>query len=133
MSIPSTAEIGVTKMRIGMAAISPPVPCPTADFYGEFEDYCVYIGGYNAIDEIEGSSEDISVYPNPFQNTFAVQFSSQKERLIEVRDISGKVVWLENSGANNIIIDLSSVENGIYLITSTDEEGNRITERIVKQ
>jgi len=113
MTIPSTALTGITKMRIGMiASVSGnPVECPINTAYGEYEDYCVYIGPDASI--AENNQSEISIYPNP--TTSILNIATQQNILqITIQTIDGKIVKSMTYTKNNI--DVSDLPNGIYLI-----------------
>lgn len=73
-SISMGATLGVTKMRIGMSALSAPQPCQSTNFWGEYEDYCVYIGPQTGIGE---ETNGIRIYPNPVSDRLFVQSEEQ--------------------------------------------------------
>jgi len=109
--IPSGAPIGITKMRIGMSAGTAPAICPSSSFYGEYEDYCVYIGPQSGIEE---NNLTLSIYPNPVTDELFIQFS---ETIPEIRifDSSGReVIRLLNY--NGAPIQTAGLSNGLYII-----------------
>jgi serine protease len=119
--IPVSATIGVTKMRIGMSAQASgaPVNCPTLSFYGEFEDYCVYIGPQSGLDEQQ--DHHLSVYPNPA--TAEIFLESDREiRSVCIVDGSGKIV-VSMASYENSPIDIRSLERGLYFIHVTMDGG----------
>ena len=100
-------------MRIGMiASVSGnPVECPINTAYGEYEDYCVYIGPDASI--AENNQSEISIYPNP--TTSILNIATQQNILqITIQTIDGKIVKSMTYTKNNI--DVSDLPNGIYLI-----------------
>jgi hypothetical protein len=128
MSIPNSAIHGITKMRIGMIAASSgtPTECSTANVYGEYEDYCVYIGPEAGISE---SELDFRIYPNPVTSYLQFESSSQIDRLI-IKSIDGKVV--KNIQNPNSQIDVIDLPNGLYLIQVKSESATK-TLKFVKQ
>ena len=65
---------------------------------------------------ISGVEENVllslnSIYPNPVENTL---FFSNFANVVEIFDITGKIVISENNNINSI--DVSSLDKGIYLI-----------------
>jgi hypothetical protein len=126
--IPAVTLDGITKMRIGMAATASTsaVACQSSNFYGEYEDYCVYIGDDAGTDE---NTLEFSVYPNPTQSTININ-SNQQIGFLEIRSIDGKIVKSETY--NNTAIDVSDFTNGIYFITIFSSD-NQSTIKFVKQ
>ncbi len=111
LTIPASALNGITKMRVGMSAIIQPTECPNNSFYGEYEDYCLYIGpdaGVKENDDLE-----LSIFPNPTNSLIYIN-SSQMIQKVEVLSLDGKLVLSEN--IINQQIDVSDLPNGMFLI-----------------
>lgn len=128
MNIPTSAVHGVTKMRVGMTTISSgaPAACTAAIVYGEYEDYCVYIGPEAGVSE---SELDFRIYPNPVTSYLQFESSADIENL-RIQSIDGKTVrTIQNP---NTQIDLIDLPNGIYLIQIKTESASK-TLKLVKQ
>ncbi|MBL0134079.1 MAG: T9SS type A sorting domain-containing protein [Chitinophagaceae bacterium] len=72
-----------------------------------------------------------AISPNPFQNQFSIQLSSDKEQtaVVKLVDMNGKTVkytnWTLNKGLNNTQIQsLQSLNNGIYMVEVTGTDGS---------
>lgn len=127
LTIPSGASIGVKKMRIGMSATAAPETCPVSGFYGEYEDYCVYIGPQAGIEE---NSIQIELFPNPADNEIYLQSNTPVLR-VELIDYTGKIVLISDiSNTNSITVD--KLSSGIYLVKIYSLEG-AYTTKFVKQ
>lgn len=126
--IPLSAPVGVTKIRIGMSALSEPITCPTDNFFGEYEDYCIYIGPQLSIPENEFN---ISIYPNPANDQLFIK-SDAPINQVQIYSAQGKLVHSENEsiGANGI--DISELTSGMYIIQVETEQGIS-TKKFVKQ
>jgi hypothetical protein len=116
--IPADAVNGITKMRVGMVAGSSgaPVTCPTASVYGEYEDYCVYIGAD------AGTAENknlFNIYPNPAHQNLFIDSNSTINQII-IKSIDGKTIKVLNNITKNI--DISYLPNGIYLIDIRNDD-----------
>lgn len=111
ITIPSNALNGITKMRVGMSAINYPVECPNSSFYGEFEDYCIYIGPDAGIEQ--PSQFNLSVYPNPAQ-TYINIVSDITIQHLQILSVDGKVLIEINQPLSQINIE--NLPSGIYLI-----------------
>ncbi|MBD3639138.1 MAG: S8 family serine peptidase [Crocinitomicaceae bacterium] len=126
ITIPITALSGITKMRIGMNGVTTPEPCPTSAFYGEYEDYCVYIGqdaGWNDAQLL------IKVYPNPVHQTLNIE-SSSLIKSIKIFSYDGKEVLFLNESVDQL--DVSSFDKGMYILYLQTENGTQIL-KFVKQ
>jgi len=117
VNIPAGAEIGITKMRIGMSALSEPEVCHTDLYWGEFEDYCVYIGPQTGIGE---NDNDIVIYPNPASHFLEVKTQVQVSA-IQIHSQDGRLVLEPEESCCSI--DISSLSPGIYLLRLTTEAG----------
>ena len=81
----------------------------------------------------EFDSEDIvSIYPNPNNGIFSINFNSTKYSVINlvVSDITGKI--LKNTTARNSQIDLSELSDGVYLVKIITQENSFIKKIIIK-
>uniref|UniRef100_UPI002618CD0E T9SS type A sorting domain-containing protein n=2 Tax=uncultured Psychroserpens sp. TaxID=255436 RepID=UPI002618CD0E len=85
----------------------------------------------------EFSSDSFSIYPNPASDIVNIKNVSNQsiDALIEVYDITGRRVYQNTSDLNNDLqINVSGFENGVYLINITDSNNNiTVTKRIVKR
>jgi Flp pilus assembly pilin Flp len=80
--------------------------------------------------EIENHSRfDFSVYPNPTTGNVNIQSGTPIDQ-IEIYNLLGQLV---NSNTNQNIIDISSVDLGVYFVKVMDENGNIGTQKVVKQ
>jgi Secretion system C-terminal sorting domain/Immune inhibitor A-like, MAM domain len=73
------------------------------------------------------------VYPNPAQSEIFIKpiFGLSSETLGEIRDAAGKLVMQFNlTGKNQIVIDLTNLESGVYFISVFVEDGIASTKLI---
>ena len=84
------------------------------------------------------AEENVSIYPNPFQNSIFVDGleSDGSDLEVIVTDLSGKTVFREsvfgNSYNRRIKIDLPNIAPGIYLASITDRNSISINQKIIK-
>lgn len=80
----------------------------------------------------EPNLANFQAYPNPFDNElkFKTNFPVKK---MELYSMTGQQVYFKESLSESSQIELSHLEQGIYLITLTDPEGNTFTQRVIKQ
>ena len=68
------------------------------------------------VSEITTKQDKVSVYPNPTADYITLQISSkEKPKEVSVYDLSGKLVMQKEINSDRI--DLSSLINGVYLLT----------------
>lgn len=85
----------------------------------------------------DNSIKDFSLYPNPNNGDFNVQFNSTSNEPIElaVFDIRGRQIYQNvytNNGFFNENIQLNNLQSGVYLIKVKDGK-NEITKKFIKQ
>ncbi|MFT5821705.1 MAG: serine protease [Crocinitomix sp.] len=127
ITIPLDAAIGVTKIRFAMAALSEPESCPTSAFFGEYEDYCLYIGPQASIPENELY---LTIYPNPANQELYLESNVAIEK-ITIYSNDGKLV-LSESNLNTGPLNIAALSPGIYIIQVETADGI-INKKFVKQ
>lgn len=86
----------------------------------------------------ELAEENVSIYPNPFENSIYVDGveSNGNDLEVIVTDLSGKTVFRETrfgtSFSQRIKIDLPHIAPGIYLASVTDNNSISINQKIIK-
>lgn len=135
-TVPNGTTSGPTRMRVSMLYNAQPSSCGTLS-YGEVEDYTVNIL-IGTLDVKENTLEQVSVYPNPFNNTLSIKFPIAFQNInIQIFDLSGRIVYSEkkNNNSNTIlsISNLDKLSNGTYLLKLTDLDSNKsIIKKVLK-
>jgi subtilisin-like proprotein convertase family protein len=85
----------------------------------------------------ENSIQDFSLYPNPNNGDFNIQFNSTSNEPISlsVFDIRGRQIYANtysNNGFFNENIQLNNLQSGVYLVKVKDGK-NEITKKFIKQ
>ena len=70
----------------------------------------------------------VSIYPNPAVNSVSIN-SEVEIAEVEIFTLNGQKV-LETTQSSNI--DVSSLSQGLYLVTATDSSGNKTTTKLLK-
>ncbi len=144
ISIPNTAVLGSTRMRISMKFVGqgftnlPSMPCETFD-YGEVEDYCVEIAEPISV-ENSTLNKTLTITPNPFSNQFTVQIEFEQSTDIQVSliNLNGQVISTKTelgvSGQYNVTFSqLSNVAPGIYFVQLLDIESRQFSlQKVIK-
>lgn len=85
-----------------------------------------------SVTENESKFDDLNIYPNPFVDRILIQTESESSiESIKVMDIQGKIVFQEKYQLNKEI-DLSNLENGLYLFRIESDNRNSKTIKIIK-
>jgi len=99
--------------------------------------------GCNSIEEIEIACEtfstelfltsDVSIYPNPFKNQLTIQLpefaGTSKVSLV---DVSGRVLVQQEVTNSGILSGLDELAKGLYFVKITSEDGQTITQKLIK-
>ncbi|MFK8046121.1 MAG: S8 family serine peptidase [Crocinitomicaceae bacterium] len=128
--IPSTSMFGVTKMRVAMTGQTAPTLCANqgGTIYGEYEDYCIYIGDKASVDESELVVPKL--FPNPSSNFVSINSLKKIDKIL-VHDLGGKIVFAIENPINNQFSVLD-FESGIYMV-SIFLDGSVSQQKLIKQ
>lgn len=77
------------------------------------------------IDHINKAGSDIFIYPNPAQNSFTIH-SLPTGAIVNIKEITGKLVF----SSTQTSVDISHLENGIYLV-SIEKYGIIATRKLI--
>lgn len=84
---------------------------------------------------------NLSVYPNPFDNQFTIEFYHQEAKPIDVKlvDLSGKLVldlgrYYPKSGANSFVCRFPNLASGIYYLQAYNQQNETVfTHQIINK
>lgn len=86
------------------------------------------------IGNLLSNASDFKVYPNPVEKYVTIEFADNNERSVSILDESGRMLNDYQIGKHdNIQIDLSHLDAGVYLIKVTRSDGTVTVKRIVRQ
>ena len=132
-TIPTTATLGSTRMRVSLKYNGIPTSCETFS-YGQVEDYTVVIASTAKavfISKTETTGDDaVSLYPNPVTNGVLNISSIENNTDFKIVNQYGKEVI--NGKINNGAVSIASLPTGIYLIEIIGND-KVISKRFVKQ
>jgi hypothetical protein len=89
--------------------------------------------------EEPGLGGTISVYPNPAENTVYVEVKDQKSVLLDltITDLVGKKIFekeiMADAGTNMVPVDVTKLQNGIYILRIADNESSFTKKLIIKK
>jgi len=83
----------------------------------------------------EHSQSFLQVFPNPTSGNITIAFSKGKviSGHVTVRDMVGQICKQLSVTDKNITIDVSSLPQGVYMLTFTDEKNNINTKKFIKR
>lgn len=76
--------------------------------------------------------EVANVYPNPAQNQISVKTENGTIDLLQIYDVTGALQLTATQVTNQSIINIESLDSGIYLVTYSDN-GSVFTQRLIVQ
>ncbi len=97
--------------------------------YGQAEDYGIYFNTNLGISNNNILSEKVKIYPNPVNDI--IRINSENNYSIVLRDINGRELIKRNNFSKDDLINVSSLENGIYLIEIFNNS-ERYIQKIIK-
>lgn len=74
----------------------------------------------------------VSIYPNPVQNELNIT-SKQNFKAVVITSADGRTVFTQNALTNNTKLVLNQLNNGIYNVSLTLENGQTLVSKFVKQ
>lgn len=114
ISIPATATVGTTRMRVMMQYNSVPTSSCGSYTYGQVEDYTLNIvsSGRGDLLDTKDVMTDIKLYPNPVRDILNVSNTASED--YKIFDMGGKLI---NSGKlQRGSVNVSSLVKGAYMI-----------------
>ncbi|MFA5573863.1 MAG: S8 family serine peptidase [Brumimicrobium sp.] len=130
ISIPSTATLGNTRMRVQMSfqpTVSPSLPnvCVTYNG-GEVEDYCVEISeGTSSLVNYNKKSE-VKIFPNPVKDAVTVLREDLSADKVVIYSSVGQVISKISLHQPSTKIDVKDWSNGIYFFHILDKNGQKL-------
>jgi hypothetical protein len=73
------------------------------------------------------------IFPNPVRTSATIKTGQTGMKNHKLVNYSGQAIWEFSTSSTTFNIDFSGMNPGIYLLITTDEQGNRHTAKIVKQ
>ncbi|WP_026709623.1 reprolysin-like metallopeptidase [Flavobacterium filum] len=131
-TVPTTALLGQTRMRVSMKYNASPTSCETFSF-GEVEDYTVNVVSSGREGEVEIEpivSSSIKLYPNPVKDGNLFISSETVYSQFRIINVMGQVVQTGTLSENTV--NVSSLTTGTYLLELVNETSSE-TKRFIKQ
>ena len=84
------------------------------------------------------ASSQISLYPNPALNKVSIKIEADvagRNKQVQVKDLTGKLVQSVafSANSNQLNLDVSSFDSGIYFVNIMVENKNVITKKLIVQ
>ena len=131
-TVPSTATVGTTRMRvrISFANDGAITPCGNAS-YGETEDYRINITATSGLDAL--MELQVPMYPNPTANEVYIDLKEIHDitTRVSVKDLFGKVLYENLQPESLLNIPMASHAKGLYHVVIETTQG-RIVKNLIK-
>ena len=106
--------------------------------YNSVNSSMVYVNVYNGlsgINQLAVNNEQVTLYPNPSNGIIQLAVDNVRLKELKVYDITGKLAYSQptpnpSKDGNNITVDLSNLQNGIYNL-SIISNGGVVNKRVV--
>ncbi|PWB28409.1 M4 family metallopeptidase [Flavobacterium sp. HTF] len=138
ITIPATAALGTTRLRVSMKYNGIPTACESFS-YGQVEDYTVNITAAGTIEEVasndfafatDNTGSEITVYPNPVGNELSISLANKAGATFTITNTLGQQVGSGELSENPI--DVSNLHTGIYLIELKGSQ-KTVTKKFIKK
>jgi bacillolysin len=133
-TVPSTATVGATRMRVSMKYNGIPTSCETFS-YGQVEDYSVNIVTGTPISTIAETNTNetlsiVSLYPNPTKDVLNIETKGSTKLMYSVINFLGQVV--KTGSIENNVVNVSNLNAGIYILEVNDGQ-KTVTKKFIKE
>lgn len=114
ITIPSTATVGSTRMRVMMKYSSIPTSSCEAFTYGQVEDYTLNIvsSGKGDLQNTKDLITDVKLYPNPVKDQLYISNTTSED--YKIFDMGGKLI--DSGKLQRGSVNVSSLVKGAYMI-----------------
>ncbi len=133
-TVPTTATVGSTRMRVSMKYNAVPTSCETIP-YGQVEDYTVNIVAAAAVSGIADTNSNdslaiVSLYPNPTRDILNIEMNRSAKLDYAVVNYLGQIVQSGKIDSN--AINVSNLNAGVYILQVNDGQKS-ITKKFIKE
>ncbi|MBN8640537.1 MAG: T9SS type A sorting domain-containing protein [Flavobacteriales bacterium] len=131
ITIPTTATLGSTRMRVIMRYnTTPTTPCGSFT-YGQVEDYTVNIVSTARGEEMSATNSiSFDLFPNPLKGDVLNIANLEGDSTYRIFNMMGQE--LGNGKIENESVNVNNLSAGTYLIEVSNEKGS-LTKRFIKQ
>ncbi|QBZ96946.1 reprolysin-like metallopeptidase [Flavobacterium sangjuense] len=128
-TIPASATLGATRMRVSMKYNAVPTACETFT-YGQVEDYTVNITSAARIDETSSARISFNLYPNPVKGDILNIANLESPSTYRIFNMMGQE--LGSGKVENESIYVGSLKTGTFLIEVSNGTST-MTKRFIKE
>ncbi len=96
--------------------------CLEFDQFWDFGAYTPFVAGSCSLSVEENTLESANLYPNPAENTFRINTSTNELAQIKIYNALGKLYY-SGSHRLNSDIDITNLKRGLYFLSITTKKG----------
>jgi hypothetical protein len=89
----------------------------------------------SAVVDVGGATFELEIYPNPVTTNVQISFDGEstlyQNSALEIRDLTGRLVFTQDNISNNYEVDMSNVQSGVYVLSLSNKAYSK-SFRIVK-
>lgn len=136
--VPTDAQLGITRLRVGLRWQFQINSCGSTEIFGEYEDYCVTIDRNSGTNTIFEDPFEFSIYPNPVSDQILIKTNDQSitNGYLTLFDQQGKTIrrsMIDISQNDQRVIHVQDLPKGMYFVRFDSADGAFThTEKIIK-
>jgi hypothetical protein len=96
------------------------------------DNYKLYYNNTTLSQEVFLFENTVSLYPNPVEKILNIQNTASNLSKVQIYDLNGRLLHNHTLQTNEVSLDVSQLNSGVYLVVLENEMGNQITRKIVK-
>ena len=85
--------------------------------------FILSVNGCTGINQLSKKEAEIKIFPNPFQDELVLSTGTKAQKLIEITDLSGRVILSITSQEEEIIVNTKYYANGVYYVKVISDNG----------
>ena len=91
-----------------------------------------FVDQTTSTDNVIVNSDEITIFPNPAADRLNISIDIEDVKQLNLVDMTGRIIWSSVSPNRQEIIDVSSFNDGIYIIQSVTDEFSYINRVIIQ-
>lgn len=105
----------------------------TGFIVGAGQFYRTVTGGYHSsVNILEDENFELSYYPNPAKTVLNVRFEKSTSYNLTLFSMDGRMVLNEKSNSEHHVLNIASLDKGVYLLKVSDNNRSRIVKVVIQ-
>ena len=100
--------------------------CSTSSNITIFVVFCTGVNGQVA------TTSDVKLFPNPTNGEFTIELPNGYNKAIQVLDVTGRLVLVNNTAEDKINLNLANLSNGIYYVKVVSNNSTEVL-KVIKE